>query len=451
MKIAFDVDGVLTYLEEYQLRKGKKYFGENRDIDLEKYDIKDIFKCSKEERNKFWTKYIWTYCLKEPIRQDAKKVIDKLRSEGNEIYIITGRAHTTEDNSRGKIFRKMLEYWLKKNKIAYDGIFYCSEENSSTEKFDICKKIGIDIMVEDKKENIDMISKIANIVCINTKYNQDVKEDNKIRKTTNLWDTYKIIKSFSRNDTFKPLNTEEKINLTSNQKKEYFDNLCSYYKSLPYDKEEQKKLENNYIKSIKIGLPFFKLLYKPIIINKEKIPNENGLIYVSNHLGSLDQFPIMCAIGTKPIHFLASSTLLPLKRGLLYRKTGSIFVDREDPKSREASKDKMAQYLLNGSNVFIFPEGTRNRTDKFMLEFKLGATALAQSTGATIVPFAVNNNYKINGNKLMVRAGDPMKVLPSDDLVEKTLELRDTIATMIWENMNLEKNIDLMPKKVKKK
>ena len=37
-------------------------------------------------------------------------------------------------------FRKMLLYWLKKNKLYYDEIIFCSEENSSTEKLDICLK-----------------------------------------------------------------------------------------------------------------------------------------------------------------------------------------------------------------------------------------------------------------------------------------------------------------------
>ena len=75
---------------------------------------------------------------------------------------------------------------------------------------------------------------------------------------------------------------------------------------------------------------------------------ENGVIYVSNHLGSLDQFPIMTAIGNSPTHYLAASTLLPLKRGLLYRKTGCIFVDRNDTNSRCDSKEKLAQYVLKG-------------------------------------------------------------------------------------------------------
>ena len=85
-----------------------------------------------------------------------------------------------------------------------------------------------------------------------------------------------------------------------------------------------------------------------------------------------------------------------------------------------------------------------------MLDFKLGAVSLAQQTGAKIVPFAVNNNYKIGGDNLMVRVGKPIEVKVTDDLVQKNEELRDTIATMIWDNMELEQEIKCR-QKVKKK
>ena len=49
MKIGFDVDGVLTDLENYQLEYGKKYFGEDKLVNEDGYTIQEIFGCSKEE------------------------------------------------------------------------------------------------------------------------------------------------------------------------------------------------------------------------------------------------------------------------------------------------------------------------------------------------------------------------------------------------------------------
>ena len=232
---------------------------------------------------------------------------------------------------------------------------------------------------------------------------------------------------------------------------EYYENLRKYYMELPYDYDKISKLERNYKLAFNIGMPIFKMIYKPIILNKEFIPKGNGYIFVSNHLGSLDQFPIMTAIGNRPIHFMAASTLYNLKRGILYRNTGSIFVDREDSDSKKAATEMMTQILINGGNIFIFPEGTRNRSEKYMLEFKKGAVSIAQSTGAPIIPFAVNNNYSIKDRNLIVRAGNPFYVNAGDNLEEKNNELRDIIASMVWENMEFERQIDNEKKKIYKK
>lgn len=514
MKIGVDVDGVLTDLEAYQLKYGKKYFKDVSNIDETAYDICDIFHCSREEREKFWTKYIWGYSLTDSPRQDAKSVIQQLKKDGHEIYILTGRAHTTEDNVRGALFRKMLEYWLEKNGLSYDGIYYCSEDQSSTEKYDLCRQLGIDIMIEDKADNINLIKDIADVVCIRTGYNQDVVDEEHVHVTTNLWDAYKEIQKIANPKTFIPLKTEDRLHLTTEEREKYFDDMKEFYLSLPYDDEFESKMEKNYVRALHLGMPFFNLLYQPKVIHPEKVPEGNGYIFVANHLGSLDQFPIMTAIGDRPTHFLASTTLLPLKRGVLYKNTGAIFVDRQDSSSRENSKEKMGQYLLKGSNVFLFPEGTRNYmrehhiddlyslytlanrdmskeeftemvlkqphlvsqgevlkklyqegkissydfaqgltnidgflreylpfdeyVDSWMLPFKLGAVALAQSTGAPIVPFAVNNHYKVGEQGLLVRVGDTMSVGASDDLVEKNQELREQIASMIADNIQEE-------------
>ena len=81
MKIAFDGDGVLTDLEKYQLEYGKKYFKNilDENIDKTEIDIEGIFKCSKEEREKFWTKYIWRYCLLEKPKENIAATIRKLK------------------------------------------------------------------------------------------------------------------------------------------------------------------------------------------------------------------------------------------------------------------------------------------------------------------------------------------------------------------------------------
>lgn len=449
MRIGIDVDGVLTQLDKYQIEKGKKYFGENTVIDTEKYDIKDIFNCSKQDREKFWTKYIWEYCLKSPVSPHAAEIIRKWKNEGHEISIITGRVHTTKNNIMGKIFRRMLEYWLEKSGIVYDRIVYCDEKTSAEDKVDVCRELEIDVMLEDKIENIEALKKVCKIISFDALYNRKYQNSDipkiyncDFKKADEELEKIKNDPDFLPKKHFVILDGIERSKLSVEEKIEYYHQVRKYYMNLPYPDKEMAKLERNYKIAVKIGMPFFNLIFKPLIINREFIPKSNGYIFVSNHLGSLDQFPIMSAIGSRPIHFMVAKKLLHLKRGFLYKHTGSFFVDRNDPISKKETTDLMIQSVVNDKNIFIFPEGTRNYTDKYMLEFKKGAAAIAQTTGRPIVPFAVNNNYNIlKKDRLIVRAGKPFYVLPEDDIEIKTKELEEIIATMIWENAELEQEL----------
>lgn len=179
MIIGIDVDGVLVDMESYQLQYGKEYFKQEYQMDIKNpkaYDIKDIFECTDEQREKFWTKHIWRYCLKEPMTVDAAETVRKFRSEGNKIYIITGRAHTTEKGIIGIIFRCMLKHWLKKNNFEYDKIFFCSEKESSTDKYDICIKEKVDVLIDDKPENLLVLKDEIQVICYPAVWNEDCRE-----------------------------------------------------------------------------------------------------------------------------------------------------------------------------------------------------------------------------------------------------------------------------------
>lgn len=183
MRIAFDCDGVLTKLVEFQEKNGKQFFERKNkkvEIDDTKLSFNEMFNCTDKEESEFWIKYIWKYCLEERARENASNVINRFKSEGNEIYIITARAHTTEKNAMGMLFRKMLEYWLKREKIPYDKIFYCNEETSASEKLNICIDEKIDIIYEDQKKNIDSLKNVTNVVYFREKHNSDVSGDNVI-------------------------------------------------------------------------------------------------------------------------------------------------------------------------------------------------------------------------------------------------------------------------------
>jgi len=80
--------------------------------------------------------------------------------------------------------------------------------------------------------------------------------------------------------------------------------------------------------------------------------------------------------------------------GLIYKR-GSILVDRKDKKSRQDSFRKMKNVLDLGMHMCIYPEGTRNKTDKPLKEFHDGAFRLAIETSTSIIPTLIFNTKKV--------------------------------------------------------
>lgn len=437
MRIAFDVDGVFTNLEKYQLKYGKKYFKnvKTEDINTDEIDIEGMFNCTKSEREKFWLKYIWKYCFM-PFEEDIGALIRKLKSEGDEIYIVTGRAHTTEQGLIGALFRKMLYYMLKKENVPYDHMFFCSEKDSEIEKPKICEENEIDVIVDDKKENVDSMKDVTNVICRDRIYNRNY-DDKAIPRVKNSNQIYNEIRKIKNASSFVKLSHEEVDQMSNEQKIEYYKNLKDYYLDLPFDQIKNNKTEKNYKRLSKVGLFVYDKFVKPTVFNRELVPDDNGLMFISNHNNYYDQFPIISAIGDhRPIHFLTATKMLNMKRGAIYLKTGAVSIDREDKDDRDFAKDQVSKILAHGGNVFIFPEGRTNRGEDFLLPFHPGAAAIAQSCGCKIVPVAVTDNYDRKKGEPCVRFGEPFKVLPTDNVLDATIKMQEIIGQLKQENID---------------
>ena len=112
---------------------------------------------------------------------------------------------------------------------------------------------------------------------------------------------------------------------------------------------------------------------------------------------------------------------------------GMIYVDRLDAKSRKESVKKMERIINSGSSVLIFPEGGWNNTENLLIQpLFSGPYLLAQSTGAQVVPIASFNES--GSNKIHIKFGEPLN-LASKDKKEALIELRDSLATMMFEHI----------------
>lgn len=154
--------------------------------------------------------------------------------------------------------------------------------------------------------------------------------------------------------------------------------------------------------------PIFKFYYNPTIIGKENILTKGPIIIAGNHKHLYDQ--CLTIIATKRgINYLAKKEYFENKKiAWFFKKTGCIPVDRT--KKDTNATNKALWVLKNNGAIGIFPEGTRNKTEKKLLPFKFGAVSLAQKTNAYIIPFAITGDYKFRSKNLTIRFGNPLKV-----------------------------------------
>lgn len=177
INIGFDADGVLFDTESFQLSpKVKKYIKNKYNLNAineNGYGIKEVYGCGEKEEIDIWTRFIVQYSLKFRARLWMKEAIVKLRNEGNKIFIVTSKACALEKSIRGFAVRFLFELGLKLQGIYVDGIEYCSLQNSGEDKLRVCKQKKIDVMIEDKWENIEMLSTELYILCMDTQNNKE--------------------------------------------------------------------------------------------------------------------------------------------------------------------------------------------------------------------------------------------------------------------------------------
>ncbi|MBR2867812.1 MAG: 1-acyl-sn-glycerol-3-phosphate acyltransferase [Clostridia bacterium] len=175
--------------------------------------------------------------------------------------------------------------------------------------------------------------------------------------------------------------------------------------------------------------PLFRFYYNPEVIGAENIPADGSIVIAGNHKHIMDQCSVFLAT-KRTIHYMAKKEYFDGKFAFFFRAAGCIPVDRS---KRDLSCAMSAMRVLkSGGAIGIFPEGTRNKTDEFLLPFKSGTVSMAQKTHSLIVPFGVAGDYKFRSKNLRVVIGkpfDPSKMTSE----EANKKLRDEIGRLMLE------------------
>lgn len=150
-----------------------------------------------------------------------------------------------------------------------------------------------------------------------------------------------------------------------------------------------------------------KIIFRPKVIGKENIPNGGSLIFAGNHKHAVDPTLVMSSTN-RIVHYMAKEELFKGLHGIIFKKIGLIKIYRN--KSNPHAIIEAENILNNGGTIGVFPEGTRNKTDKELLKFRHGAAVLAKKTNTKILPFAIKGKYRLFRRGVIIEFGKPIDV-----------------------------------------
>jgi len=161
--------------------------------------------------------------------------------------------------------------------------------------------------------------------------------------------------------------------------------------------EEKKALRIEYSEVL-----LSKLNISVEVLNKEKLPKDGNYLLVSNHRSIIDPLIVELALKDSFIHgFWVSKKELfnSFFFGTFTRNADAILLDRESANMTSFFKDTK-EVVKKGYSIFVFPEGTRNKTDEPISTFKEGAKLMALKNRINILPVFI----KTNANEVLKEA-----------------------------------------------
>ena len=126
----------------------------------------------------------------------------------------------------------------------------------------------------------------------------------------------------------------------------------------------------------------------------EKIEQGAQYLIVSNHRTIIDPLIVELALKGKGVNGLWISKKELYNSfffGMFTRNAGSILLDR-DSKQMSSFFKQVKESVKEGYSICIFPEGTRNKTNKPLTEFKEGAQIIAMKNRLQILPMFIKDN-----------------------------------------------------------
>ena len=171
----------------------------------------------------------------------------------------------------------------------------------------------------------------------------------------------------------------------------------------------------------------------------EKIEHGGQYLIISNHRSIIDPLIVEMALKNKDINslWIAKKELYnSFFFGTFTRNAGSILLDRDSNLMGSFFKDIKKNVAL-GHSICIFPEGTRNKDNTLLSEFKEGSQVIAMKNKLKILPLLIKTNSNqvlmeaIKNNtkdlKVVIEVGDSIDCKDRSRTLEESYKLRFNI------------------------
>ncbi len=156
------------------------------------------------------------------------------------------------------------------------------------------------------------------------------------------------------------------------------------------------------------------------IENPEKLPQNGQYLILINHKSIIDPPIVEVTLKDTEIFgpWVSKKELYnSFFFGLFVRNAGSILLDREKSQMSGFFAD-IKNAVKRGESIFIFPEGTRNKTDESLTTFKEGSRIIALKNRLPILPLYI----KTDADKVLKNALEDSQLEQ-----EVTIVIGDTI------------------------
>ena len=154
-----------------------------------------------------------------------------------------------------------------------------------------------------------------------------------------------------------------------------------------------------YVVSRAVCLALFRVLWRPRIVGRARVPRTGPVILASNHLSFIDSIVIPLAVPRRVV-FLAKAEYWQGRspkdwpRRLFFAAFAAIPVHRDQQADAQASLKTALGVLQRGDAFALYPEGTRSR-DGRLYRGRTGVGWLALASGAPVIPVGVVGTERV--------------------------------------------------------